>query len=369
MLDVDRCWQALCNRDPSFDGRFVFAVHSTRIFCRPSCPARRPKRDGVSFFTRVDEAEAAGFRACRRCSPQGKSPAEQLDDLVIAACRVLDESVEALTLDQLAARIGLSSSHLARAFKARTGLTPRAWAAARRRERLETGLPNADSVLEAALDAGYGSTRGAYQNRAALSPAQRRRKGAGETLRYAISPCSLGLLLVAASSKGICALLFGDDEQTVVEELRSRFAQAELMRDQTGLGEWLSSVVTQLQEPARAARLPLHLRGTAFQQQVWLALQDIPPGETRRYGELAATLGSHPRAVARACASNPVGLLVPCHRVVGANQALTGYRWGMARKAALLKTEREGLGSQTVIQRSDESQPNEKTDQDRPRHD
>lgn len=345
MLDFDHCWQALCDRDPSFDGSFVFAVHSTRIFCRPSCPARRPRREGVSFFSHIREAEAAGFRACRRCSPQGKSLAEQLDELVIAACRLLDESVEPMTLEQLAARIGLSSSHLARAFKARTGLTPRAWAAARRRERLEMQLPDAESVLGAALDAGYGSTRGAYQHTAAISPAQRRRKGAGETLRYATSPCPLGLLLVAASEKGICALLFGDEPQALLEELRSRFSAADLLPDQAGLGEWLRSIIIQLEEPTRAAQLPLDLRGTAFQQQVWQALRSIPPGETRRYGELAASLGSHARAVARACASNPVGLLVPCHRVVGANQALTGYRWGVERKAALLDSERDESGA------------------------
>lgn len=344
MLDFDHCWQALSDRDPSFDGRFVFAVHSTRIFCRPSCPARRPRRDGVSFFQHANEAQAAGFRACQRCSPHGKSVAEQLDELVIAACRLLDERDEPMTLEQLAGRIGLSPSHLARAFKIRTGMTPRAWAAARRRERLETQLPAADSVLGAALDAGYGSTRGAYGNTVALSPAQRRRKAAGEALRYAISPCPLGLLLITASNKGICALLFGDDEQPLLDELRSRFSAAELTPDQTGLGEWLEAIVAQLKEPSRAAQLPLDLRGTAFQQQVWQALQQIPPGETRRYGELASNLGSHARAVARACASNPVGLLVPCHRVVGVNQALTGYRWGVERKAALLESERDESG-------------------------
>lgn len=345
MLDSDHCWQALCDRDSRFDGRFVFAVHSTGIFCRPSCPARRPRRDGVTYFQHMSEAEAAGFRACRRCSPQGKSLAEQLDDLIIAACRLLDKSAEPVTLEQLASRIGLSSSHLARAFKTRTGLTPRAWAAARRRERLETGLPHAESVLGAALDAGYGSTRGAYQHAAVLSPAQRRHKAAGETLRYAISPCPLGLLLVAGSDIGICALLFGDDEEALISELYARFAAAQLTRDQVSLGGWLREVVTQLEEPSRAVRLPLDLRGTAFQQRVWQALQAIPAGETRRYGELAASLGSHARAVARACASNPVGLLVPCHRVVGANQALTGYRWGIERKAALLESERDESGA------------------------
>ena len=345
MLDLDHCWQALCNRDPSFDGRFVFAVHSTGIFCRPSCPARRPKRECVSFFQHVSEAEAAGFRACRRCSPHGKSSAEQLDELIIAACRLLDESDTPMSLDQLAGRIGLSPSYLARAFKVRTGMTPRAWAAARRRERLETQLPAAKSVLGAALDAGYGSARGAYENAVALSPRQRRQQAAGEALRYAISSCPLGLLLIAASDQGVCALLFGDNEQTLLEELHSRFSAAALVPDQAGLGEWLKAVVAQLKEPSRAAQLPLDLRGSAFQQRVWQALQSIPPGETRRYGELAASLGSHARAVARACASNPVGLLVPCHRVVGANQALTGYRWGLERKAALLESERDESGA------------------------
>ncbi|TCD22931.1 bifunctional DNA-binding transcriptional regulator/O6-methylguanine-DNA methyltransferase Ada [Pseudomonas sp. IC_126] len=345
MIDFDRCWQALSERDADFDGRFVFAVRSTGIFCRPSCPARRPRRDGVSFFSNSADAEAAGYRACKRCAPHGQSPTEQLDALVIAACRLLDENSEPMTLDRLAARIGLSTSHLARAFKARTGLTPHAWAAARRRERLEAQLPGAESVLGAALESGYGSTRGAYQDIAALSPAQRRRKGAGEALRYAISPCPLGLLLVAASDKGICALLFADEEKALLDELQSRFAAAELTCDQAGLGEWLRSILEQLQEPTRAALLPLDLRGTAFQQRVWQALQNIPAGETRRYGELAASLGTHARAVARACASNPIGLLVPCHRVVGANQALTGYRWGIERKTALLESERGKSGA------------------------
>jgi len=339
MLDHDRCWQALCERDAAFDGRFVFAVRSTGIFCRPSCPARRPARERVVFYADAAKAETDGFRPCRRCSPCGPSPSEQLDALVVAACRLLDEAEAPLPLQQLAARIGLSPAYLSRAFKARTGMTPRGWSAARRRERLETHLVEADSVLDAALAAGYSGTRAPYAEAQALTPAQRRRKGAGETLRYALAPCPLGLLLVASSDKGICALLFGDDPTALEDELRSRFAAAQLQRDQEGLGEWLRAIVSQLEEPQHAARLPLDLRGTAFQQRVWQALQQIPAGETRRYGELAAALGSHARAVARACASNPIGLLVPCHRVIGAQHALTGYRWGIERKAALLERE------------------------------
>lgn len=339
MLDPDRCWQAVCARDHAQDDQFVFAVRSTGIYCRPSCPARRPRRDNVSFHRGPAQAEAAGYRPCKRCSPHGRSPAQQLDALVTAACQLLQDCEQAPTLEQLAARIGLSASHLARAFKARTGLTPRAWLAAQRRQRLDAALPQADSVLQAALAAGYSGTRALYEHATALSPAQRRQQGAGEHLRYAISDCPLGLVLLAASARGACALLFGDDELALENELRQRFAAAELQRDQRGLRDWLREVLAQIAEPARAAQLPLDMRGTAFQQRVWQALCAIPAGQTRRYGELAAQLDSHPRAVARACASNPLGLLVPCHRVIAADGSLSGYRWGVARKAALLQQE------------------------------
>lgn len=339
MLDPDLCWHAICERDATRDGQFVFAVRSTGVYCRPSCPARRPLRHNVSFHPNALSAEQAGFRPCKRCSPKGASPAQQLDALVAAACRLLVDAEKTPSLEQLAARIGLSPSHLTRAFKARTGLTPKAWAKAQRRARVEARLPKAPTVLDAALAAGYSGTRALYEQRDALSPAQRRQGGAGETLRYAVSTCPLGRLLLASSNKGVCALLFGDSTADLETELRQRFTAAELTRDDTGLGDWLSRVIEQLEEPQRAANLPLDLRGTAYQQQVWRALQAIPLGQTRQYGELASDLGSHPRAVARACASNPLGLLVPCHRVIGAKGALSGYRWGLTRKAALLAAE------------------------------
>ncbi len=339
MLDSDLCWQAVCTRDTAQDGRFVFAVRSTGVYCRPNCPARRPRRENVSFYIDADAAAAAGFRPCKRCSPQGQSPAEQLDALVVTACELLGNSEQPLPLAQLAARIGLSASHLTRAFKARTGLTPKAWTAAQRRARLEQQLPTTDSVLDAALSAGYSGTRALYQQPTPLSPAQRRKQAAGEQLRYSIAPCPLGHLLLASSAKGICALLFGDDPDALRGELQQRFAAAELRVDDTGMGEALRQVLTQLREPQRATQLPLDIRGTAFQQQVWRALQQIPLGQTRNYAELAAQLGSHPRAIARACASNPLGLLVPCHRVIASNGSLSGYHWGLARKAALLEGE------------------------------
>lgn len=338
MLDPERCWQAVCERDATQDGRFVFAVRSTGIYCRPSCPARRPRRDNVSFHNDANSAEAAGFRPCKRCSPQGQSPAQQLDALVVAACELLRGS-QRLTLSQLAARIGLSPSHLARAFKLRTGMTPNAWAAAERRQRLDDHLPQADSVLDAALAAGYSGTRALYEKPQAMSPGQRRLHGAGEHLRYAIAPCPLGHVLMASSDKGICALLFGDEPAALLEELRQRFAAARLEEDEEGLQSGLRQVLTQLEEPQRAAHLPLDIRGTAFQQRVWRALQNIPSGETRSYAQLAGQLDSHPRAVARACASNAIGLLLPCHRVVASDGNLSGYRWGLARKRQLLERE------------------------------
>ena len=342
MLDPERCWQAVCERDANYDGRFVFAVRTTGIFCRPSCPARRPLRANVQFLSDAPSAAAAGFRPCKRCTPQGASPAEQLDALVSAACELLDNAEQTLTLTELAARIGLSASHLSRAFKARTGLTPHAWINARRQQRLHAALPEATSVLTAALQAGYPDTRALYRQ-AGQRPT--RPRPAGEPLRYGISPCPLGYLLLAASANGVCALLFGDQPTALEAELRQRFASAELQRDDHALGDWLSAVLSQLHEPARAAHLPLDLRGTAFQQQVWQALQTIPRGQTRRYGDLATQLATHPRAIARACASNPLGLLVPCHRVVAADGGLSGYRWGVARKEALLAAEAQSAAT------------------------
>ena len=303
MLDLERCWQAVCERDAAQDGQFVFAVRSTGIFCRPSCPARRPLRRNVTFYPDAPSASAAGFRPCQRCSPHGQSPAEHLDGLVLAACELLRN--EDLPLAALAARIGLSPSHLVRAFKARTGLTPRGW----------------------------------RQAQVANDPP--RPKTGGEILSYSLASCPLGWLLLAASPRGLRALLFGDTPDALLAELRERFAGADLQQDDASLKPALQAVLAQLQEPSRAAHLPLDIRGTAFQQRVWQALLQIPSGQTRSYSELAQTLASHPRAVARACASNPLGLLVPCHRVVGADGSLSGYRWGLARKAELLRQEQD----------------------------
>ena len=321
MFTPEQCWKAICARDAAQDGQFVFSVSSTGIYCRPSCPARRPKREHVCFYPDASTAEAAGYRPCKRCAPHGQSPAEQLDALVQAACELLSQ--EPLTLDQLASRIGFSASHLSRAFKARTGLTPRAWAKAKEREQTEQIMTPSNA----------GSSR---------------KHTPPEQIRYAIADCELGRTLMASSDKGICAVLFADSHQALEQELRQRFPSAHLEQDQKGLQGWLTALLGQIREPQRAAHLPLDIRGTAFQQQIWNKLQEIPSGQTRTYAQLAAEVGSHPRAVARACASNPLGLIVPCHRVISSSGGLAGYRWGLARKQALLAQEKASAATQKL---------------------
>jgi AraC family transcriptional regulator of adaptative response/methylated-DNA-[protein]-cysteine methyltransferase len=340
MLDPEQCWQAVCNRSAPHSDAFVFAVRSTGIYCRPDCPARRPLRANVSFYADAAAADAAGFRPCRRCSPHGPSPAQQLDALVSATAQLLS-SEHSLSLSQLAQRIGISASHLVRAFKQRTGLTPHAWQRTQRLERAEQLLPAASSVLAASLASGLIDSRALHHAQQALAPHKRRQQAAGESLRYAIAPCALGQVLVAASAGGVCAVLFADTPAQLEAQLQQRFAAAQLVNDAEHLAPWLEQLLGQIAEPSRAAQLPLDMRGTVFQQQIWQQLRQIPSGETRTYAQLASEVSSHPRAVARACASNPLGLIVPCHRVIASNGSLSGYRWGIERKQQLLAEERQ----------------------------
>ncbi|WXL25150.1 methylated-DNA--[protein]-cysteine S-methyltransferase [Ectopseudomonas mendocina] len=322
MLTPEQCWKAICDRDASHDGEFVFAVSSTGIYCRPSCPARRPKREHVSFYPTPEAAVAAGYRPCKRCSPQGQSPAQQLDTMVQAACDLLSQ--QPLTLDQLATRIGFSASHLSRAFKARTGMTPHAWAKAHEREKMD----------RTAMLSNTGNGR---------------KQALPEQIRYAIADCTLGLTLMACSEKGVCAVLFADSPDALEHELHQRFPTARLEQDDHGLKDLLGELLRQIREPQRAAHLPLDIRGTAFQQQIWNKLREIPSGQTRTYAQLATEVGSHPRAVARACASNPLGLIVPCHRVIASNGNLSGYRWGLARKQAILDQEKQATATAPTV--------------------
>lgn len=337
-------WRAVERRDEAFDGRFVFAVTSTRIYCRPSCPARRPRRERVRFFRDPRAAEGAGFRACRRCRP-GEVP---------AATRRLEQARdyleqhpdERVTLARLAEVVGGSAHHLQRAFKVRFGMSPREYVAARRLQRLRGSLASGDDVATAAYAAGYGSSRGMYEGARrglGMPPATYRRGGRGVHIRYALAETSLGRVLLAATERGVCAVRFGGSDEEVERELRGDFPEATLERDDSALRDWMERVRAMAEQGTAPAPLPLDLQITAFQRRVFDELRRIPRGSTRSYSEVARSLGrpGAARAVGRACASNPVALLVPCHRVVAADGSLGGYRWGTARKQQLLDAERD----------------------------
>ncbi len=341
-------WQAVVDRDRQADGRFVYAVRSTGIYCRPSCPSRRPGREQVAFYAEPAAAEAAGFRACRRCgSPAAQSAAASA---VAEVCRLLDgESDSLLTLDALGQRVGLSPAHLQRVFKRTMGVTPRAYAAARRAERFKAGVRAGDSVGAAGYAAGYGSSSRLYEaapGELGMTPAEYRRGGAGRQIHYTTAACPLGRLLVAATERGLCMISLGDSDAPLEAALRADYPAADVVRAAAGsdLDHAVSAILRHLRGEQPALDLPLDVRATAFQRRVWEALRAIPYGETRTYGAIAAALGTPnaSRAVGRACATNRVSLVVPCHRAVGSSGNLTGYRWGVERKAALLAAEATG---------------------------
>jgi len=332
-------FQAWQERDLSAIGAFYVGVRSTGIYCRVGCPARSPKRENICFFDTPEAAEAAGFRACKRCQPR-ELPTQQK---VVAKVRELLETREpAPSLSELSQATGMSPYHLQRLFKRETGLSPKQYVAAQRLERLKSGLREGRGVTEAIYDAGYGSSSALYSNAAArlgMSPAAYRRGGRGMKIRYAFADSLVGKLLIGVTERGICSILVGDSEAGLTALLREEFAQAELERG--ALVEYVKPVLEGLSSPSWQPDLPLDLRGTAFQLRVWEVLRRIPPGQTRTYGEVALALGEPKavRAVARACGANPVSLVVPCHRVVGSSGKLTGYRWGIERKKRLLEQE------------------------------
>lgn len=337
----DAAWQAVSARDASARGRFVAGVVTTGIYCAPGCPARLPRRENLRRFAGPDEAEAAGFRACRRCDPRAAADATVQAAVARAVAEAIEASEEAPTLDALAARTGYSPFHLLRLFKAQTGLTPRAYAEAVRARRLAEGLARGEDVAAAAFGAGYGSLRSAYAATGGITPGQVRRGGAGETIRTAFAETRFGPLLVGATARGVCFIGFAEPRERLMADLRRRFPRAALVEDDAALADHLAAVLRYLAAPRAGLSLPLDLQGTAFQKRVWDALRTIPAGERRTYTELAEALGAPEavRAVATACARNPVSLAVPCHRVVGKDGGLHGYRWGLERKRALLAEE------------------------------
>ena len=338
-------WRAVLDKDRKADGQFVFAVSSTKIYCRPSCPSRRPRRDHVSFYESPTAAETAGFRACLRCHPQTANEDARVT-LVKRVCELIDADPEGkLTLDEISGVIGLSSFHLQRAFKGEMGISPREYAAARKAQRFREGVKAGERIASAMYGAGYGSSSRLYESAEAelgMSPATYGRGGANVKINYTVMPCDLGWLLVAATEKGVCAVKLGDSIEQLERELRDEFNAATIEKSDRGLSDAVSTITRQLDLKQGLIQLPLDVRSTAFQRLVWRALRNIPSGETRSYSDIAQAIGrpAAVRAVARACASNPVALVIPCHRVIREDKSLGGYRWGLERKKKLLAKER-----------------------------
>jgi AraC family transcriptional regulator, regulatory protein of adaptative response / methylated-DNA-[protein]-cysteine methyltransferase len=341
-VSEEHLWDQVIHRQAGTE--FLYAVTTMGVFCRPGCPSPRPLRKNVRFFPSVPEAEAAGFRACKRCDPKGER-ARIAQDVVRDASAFIEASEELPSLEVLAQRSGYSRFHFLRMFRDHTGLTPRRYAEGVRARRLHAALANGDRVVDAVAEAGFGSESRVYEKTGALlgmTPGAARRGGAGERIRTAFADCPFGRLLVGATDKGVCFIGFAEPDEALMADLKKRFPRADVTVDDPALAGTVRAVVDFLREPKQALDLPLDLRGTAFQQRVWRSLCGIPAGETRSYAELAAMTGNPKavRAVARSCATNPVALAVPCHRVVGSNGGLTGYRWGVSRKQALLEQER-----------------------------
>ncbi len=342
-LDDSR-WTAFETRDRSRRDEFVGGVLSTGIYCRPGCPARLPKRENVVFFETAEQARAAGFRACKRCRPDETGSAYR--EAIARVCRAVDEAEETPRLEALARIAGLSPFHFHRVFKAETGVTPAAYAAAVKDRRAKASLRNGASVTEAVYDAGYGASSRFYAKsraRFGMAPAKWKDRGAGEHIRVAVSDCALGKVLVATTDKGVCAVELGDDRDQMLSWFRERFSAAETVVDDAGLADTVQQIVGLIEHPgSTAADLPLDVRGTAFQQRVWDALRRIPAGETWTYGQLAECLGAPKaaRAVGAACGQNRVAVLIPCHRVVGSDGSLTGFAYGVDRKQKLLEREK-----------------------------
>jgi len=337
-------WRAVVARDTRHDGRFVYAVRSTRIYCRPSCPSRRPLRENVSFFATPDDAEGAGFRACLRCTPRAESTG---GPAIERAVQYLDaNSDRVISLSELAAHAGLSAWHLQRSFKRAMGVTPKEYQDARRVSLFKTRLRAGDTVSRATYEAGFGSSSRVYERAGELlgmTPAAYRRGGAGVDIEYSIADASVGRVLVATTDRGVCAVELGASDAEVERALRADFPNARLERSEAGHPAWVRGVLDRIEHPHRtpSTDVPLDISGTAFQQRVWQALRDIPAGERKSYREVAQAIGNPRavRAVARACATNRLAVIVPCHRVVREDGSVAGYKWGVNRKRRLLEDE------------------------------
>lgn len=343
-LTVDPRWTQLVARDESADGHFVYGVLTTGVFCRPSCASRQPSPENVRLYDSVERAQEAGFRPCKRCRPIGPTLAEEHAALVARACRSLESTESLPTLGELAAEAGLSPSYFHRLFKAHTGVSPKAYAALLRRQRVQRELTRQDNVTDAIFAAGYVSSGRFYEqsdSMLGMTPSAWRAGGTGVTVRFAVGTCSLGEILVAHSGRGLCAVLLGEDAETLIQDLQDRFHDATVLGGDADFDGIAAEVIAYVDDPTLGLSLPVDIRGTAFQRRVWTALREIPSGETRSYADVARAIGkpkAH-RAVASACGANPVAVVVPCHRVMRSDGGLGGYRWGLATKRTLLARE------------------------------
>jgi AraC family transcriptional regulator of adaptative response/methylated-DNA-[protein]-cysteine methyltransferase len=341
----DPRWQTIVARDHRADGAFYYSVATTGVYCRPSCPSRRANPKNVRFHATAADAERAGFRPCRRCRPDGPALDRVHAATIAEICRAIERADEPPTLAALAARAHMSPYHFHRVFKATTGVTPRAYAAAQRAKRVRRELEtNGKTVTEAIYDAGYNSGGRFYEASGGLlgmTPRRFRHGGDGTDIRFAVAECSLGPILVAQSERGVCAIAFGEDPDALVRDLQDRFPRATLIGADAALEATIARLIGLVEQPSLRLDLPLDVRGTAFQQRVWQALREIPAGSTATYTDIAERLGARraARAVAHACAANPLAVAIPCHRVVRTDGALSGYRWGVERKRTLLARE------------------------------
>lgn len=344
----DNRWASVAARDPEADGKFYYSVATTGVYCRPSCGVRLARPENVRFHETRADAEKAGFRPCKRCKPDEASLMEQQAAKIAAVCRLIEKSEEAPSLEQLANHAGLSIYHFHRLFKAATGVTPRQYAAAQRAKRVRSTLSKSSTVTEAIYGAGYNSNGRFYEvsnEVLGMTPSNYRSGGARTEIRFAVGECSLGSILVAKSERGICAILLGDDPDALARDLQDRFPKANLIGGDAEFEQLVAKVVGFVEAPALGLELPLDVRGTAFQQRVWQVLRKLPAGSTATYADIAARIGSpgSVRAVAQACGANALAVAIPCHRIVRSDGALSGYRWGVERKRALLEREAQAI--------------------------
>lgn len=343
--NTDVFWQAVEKKDARFNGTFFFAVRTTGIYCKPSCAARTPKRQNVAFFDTPKLAENNGFRACQRCKPNLVSEVDPQVEMTLKVCQLIEDNLEqGASLEFLGEKTGMSPHHLQRTFKSILGITPKQYATALKVKNFKEQVQRGEDVTGAMYDAGFGSSRALYEKAAdnlGMTPAAYKSKGKGMNITYTVADCDLGKMLVATTERGICSVTFGDTEKALVGNLEKEFAAAEIGKDKSGLNEAVTAILRLLDGKEKRFTLPLDVQATAFQLQVWEALKKIPYGETRSYKQVAESLGrpSAVRAVARACATNPVALITPCHRVVRENGDLSGYRWGIERKQEILDKE------------------------------